>query len=161
VSLDGDPPGGEPLRRHGTTTTHTLRTVALPQPPDPGSGAAGVRRGRRCEIRLAYVAGAPPEADGSPSRAGWARGVQMTCWLDEAPVELTVDVADPSWAQTGTASWRNSGSLLLPVASGTALVDVEISAFDLEDVLERWTTVPVDTLMDRRAAWLADLGPRP
>lgn len=161
VSRDDDAPGAQPLRRRRTTTTYTLRTVALPEPPTPGSGVAGVRRGRRCEISLAYATGDTTAGDGSDAPAGRVGAAGMTWWVDGTPVELMVQAADATWRQTGTASWRACGALALAVASGTAEVSLEVTAFDVDEVFERWTTVPVDTLINRRAAWLADVSSRP
>jgi hypothetical protein len=162
VSSDDDRRSIEPVSRHHTTTRYTLLTVALPHAPDAGTGLAGVRRGRRCEVTFAYVtgdvgetAGLDPRAEDPPSDA-----VVWSWWLDGQPVELTVRRFAVAGVRNGAISWRAAGVLRLPVASGTAPVSVDVAAFDMDDVLQRWTTVDVEILMDRRSAWLADIYPR-
>jgi hypothetical protein len=111
-------------------------------------------------VQLSYVVGDVDVLASSESGADrTTEAAASTWWLDGQPLELTVQGRGSTGAQGASPSWRASGVIELPVASGTTAVTLDVMAFDVDDVLEQWATVNVETLMDRRTAWLAEQRP--
>jgi len=134
-----------------TTTRYTLRSVAVPGAPEPGTGLLGDPPGRRCEIVLTWSTGddeprAAPDL-GSPHR--------VTFRLDGEHFVATVQ-RDAELVARATPTWRATGALALPNGPSKGRpVTFEVAAYDVPNLLPEWTTVPVATLLLHRDVWLA------